>query len=54
MSSVDITAAEDVDEARNRLNEMLEQRVMERTAQLTEAMTQLRDSERRFRLFVGA
>jgi len=53
MSSVDITAAEDVDEARNRLNEMLEQRVMERTAQLTEAMTRLRDSERRFRLFVG-
>ena len=53
MSSVSITAAEDVDEARNRLNEMLEQRVAERTAQLTEAMTRLRDSERRFRLFVG-
>jgi PAS domain S-box-containing protein len=53
MSLVNITDAEDVDEARNRLNEMLEQRVAERTAQLTEAMTRLRDSERRFRLFVG-
>jgi PAS domain S-box-containing protein len=53
MSLVNITGAEDVDEARNRLNEMLEQRVAERTAQLTEAMTRLRDSERRFRLFVG-
>ena len=53
MSSLNVTAAEDVDEARNRLNEMLEQRVVERTAQLTEAMTRLRDSERRFRLFVG-
>ena len=53
MSSVNIPAAEDVDEARNRLNEMLEQRVAERTAQLTEAMTRLRDSEQRFRLFVG-
>jgi PAS domain S-box-containing protein len=53
MSSVDTTDAQDVDEARNRLNEMLEQRVAERTAQLTEAITRLRDTERRFRLFVG-
>ena len=50
---VDITAAKEIDEARARLNEMLEQRVEERTRQLTEAMTQLRESERRFRLFVG-
>jgi len=50
---VDITAAKEIDEARGRLNETLEQRVTERTRQLTEALTQLRESERRFRLFVG-
>jgi len=50
---VDITAAKEIDEARGQLNEMLEQRVTERTRQLTEALTQLRESERRFRLFVG-
>jgi PAS domain S-box-containing protein len=49
---VDITAAKEIDEARGQLNEMLEQRVTERTRQLTEALTQLRESERRFRLFV--
>jgi len=49
---VDITGAKEIDEARGRLNEMLEQRVEERTRQLTEAITRLRDSERRFRLFV--
>src|SRR6516162_830007 len=50
---VDLTAAKEVDEARNRLNEILEQRVQERTRQLTETLTRLRESERRFRLFVG-
>jgi len=50
---VDLTAAKEVDEARNRLNEILEQRVQERTRQLTEALTRLSESERRFRLFVG-
>jgi len=51
---VDITAAKEIDEAHGRLNETLEQRVAERTRQLTEALTQLRESERRFRLFVGS
>jgi len=50
---VDITAAKEIEEARGRLNDMLEQRVTERTRQLTEALTQLRETERRFRLFVG-
>jgi len=50
---VDLSAAREVDEARGRLNETLEQRVQERTRQLTEAVTRLRESERRFRLFVG-
>ena len=50
---VDLTAAKEVDEARSLLNETLEQRVEERTRQLTEALTRLRESERRFRLFVG-
>jgi PAS domain S-box-containing protein len=50
---VDIAAAKEVDEARGRLNEMLEQRVEQRTRQLTEALTGLRESERRFRLFVA-
>jgi PAS domain S-box-containing protein len=50
---VDIAAAKEIDEARGRLNDMLEQRVEERTRQLTEALTRLRESERRFRLFVG-
>jgi PAS domain S-box-containing protein len=51
---VDITAAKEIDEAYGCLNEMLEQRVEERTQQLTDALTRLRDSERRFRLFVGS
>ena len=50
---VDIAAAKEVDEARDRLNEILEQRVEQRTQQLTETLTRLRESERRFRLFVG-
>jgi PAS domain S-box-containing protein len=49
---VDLTAAKEADEARSRLNETLQQRVEERTRQLTEALTKLRESERRFRLFV--
>jgi PAS domain S-box-containing protein len=51
---VDLTAAKEADGARSRLNETLEQRVEERTRQLTEALTKLRESERRFRLFVGS
>jgi len=50
---VDIAAAKEIDKARACLNDMLEQRVEERTRQLTEALTRLRESERRFRLFVG-
>jgi PAS domain S-box-containing protein len=50
---VDLSAAKEIEEARSLLNEMLEQRVEERTRQLTEALTRLRESERRFRLFVG-
>jgi PAS domain S-box-containing protein len=49
---VDLTTAKEVEDARNQLNDTLEQRVGERTQQLTEAITRLRDSERRFRLFV--
>ena len=51
---VDLTAAKEADEARSRLNETLDRRVEERTRQLTEASTKLRESERRFRLFVGS
>jgi len=51
---VDLTAAKEADEARGQLNETLEQHVEERTRQLTEALTKLRESERRFRLFVGS
>jgi PAS domain S-box-containing protein len=50
---VDLTASKEVDAARSRLNETLEQRVEERTRQLTEALARLRETERRFRLFVG-
>src|SRR6516164_7807903 len=51
---VDLSAAREVDEARNSLNEILERRVHERTRQLTAALTRLGESERRFRLFVEA
>jgi len=50
---VDLTASKDAEAVRKRLNETLEQRVEERTLELTEALAQLRESERRFRLFVG-
>src|SRR5215831_13990730 len=50
---VDLTAAKEVEEARSRLSDTLEERVQERTRQLTEALTRLRESERRFRLFVN-
>ena len=49
---VDLTAQKDAEEELRLLNETLEQRVEERTQQLTEALTKLRESERRFRLFV--
>jgi PAS domain S-box-containing protein len=51
---VDLTAAKEAEEARAQLNETLERHVEERTRQLTEALTKLRESERRFRLFVGS
>jgi PAS domain S-box-containing protein len=51
---VDITSSKEVDQERRRLSGMLEQRVEERTRQLTEGLTRLRESERRFRLFVGS
>jgi PAS domain S-box-containing protein len=51
---VDLTAAKEIDYARSQLNETLEQYVEERTRQLSEVLTKLRESERRFRLFVGS
>jgi PAS domain S-box-containing protein len=51
---VDLTAAKEIDYARSQLNETLEQYVEERTRQLSEALTKLRESERRFGLFVGS
>ena len=50
--SVDLTAHKEAEEALRLLNETLEKRVEERTRQLSDALTQLRESERRFRLFV--
>src|SRR3984893_16910343 len=50
---VDLTDRKKAEEAPRLLNEILEQRVEERTRELTEASTQLHESERRFRLFVG-
>src|SRR6266404_1527618 len=50
---VDLTDRKKVEAAPRLLNEILEQRVEERTRELTEASTQLGESERRFRLFVG-
>ena len=51
--SVDLTAHNEAEEALRLLNETLEKRVEERTRQLSDALTQLRESERRFRLFVN-
>src|SRR6266436_6628643 len=50
---VDLTDRKKAEEAPRLLNEILEQRVKERTRELTKASTQLHESERRFRLFVG-
>src|SRR6516225_6902525 len=49
---VDLTSSKEADEALLQLNETLEQRVETRTRELTEALKQLRESERRFRLLV--
>jgi PAS domain S-box-containing protein len=49
---VDPAAHKEAEEALRLLNETLEKRVEERTRQLSDALTQLRESERRFRLFV--
>jgi PAS domain-containing protein len=49
---VDPAAHQEAEEALRLLNETLEKRVEERTRQLSDALTQLRESERRFRLFV--
>ena len=49
---VDLTSSKEADEALLQLNETLEQRVETRTRELTEALRQLRESERRFRLLV--
>jgi PAS domain S-box-containing protein len=49
---VDVTETKQVEEERKRLNETLERGVQERTRLLTEALAELRASERRFRLFV--
>jgi PAS domain S-box-containing protein len=49
---VDLTDRKRAEAALNQLNDTLEQRVDERTRQLTEALAQLRESERRFRCFV--
>jgi len=51
---VDLTAAKETEKTRSRLSEMLEQRVERRTRQLTETLDKLRESERRFRLFVAS
>ena len=50
---IDLTASKDAEAVRARLNETLEERVEERTLELTEALARLQESERRFRLFVG-
>src|SRR6266481_20414 len=50
---VDLTDRKKAEEAPRLLNEILEQRVEERTRELTDASMQLHESERRFRLFVG-
>jgi PAS domain S-box-containing protein len=49
---VDITERKKAEEAKQQLNEMLEQRVEERTREMAEAFTRLQVSEERFRLLV--
>jgi PAS domain S-box-containing protein len=49
---VDITGRKQAEKALQRLNEALEQRVEERTRQMTQAFNQLRASEQRFRMLV--
>lgn len=49
---VDITERKQAEHASQRLNEILEHRVEERTRQMTQAFTQLRASEQRFRTLV--
>jgi PAS domain S-box-containing protein len=49
---VDITERKRAEQAAEQLNATLEQRVEERTRQVTEALTQLRDSEEQFRILV--
>jgi PAS domain S-box-containing protein len=49
---VDLTDRKQAEAALKDLNDTLEQRVEERTRQLSEALTQLRESERRFRSLV--
>jgi PAS domain S-box-containing protein len=49
---IDLTPRKEAERALQHLNETLEQRVEARTRELTEALTQLRESERRVRLLV--
>jgi PAS domain S-box-containing protein len=49
---VDLTPRKEAEQALQHLNETLEQRVEARTRELTEALIQLRESERRVRLLV--